>query len=239
MKPNGKFQRQSIVVSRNEKETNMHDFLATHAALIVRLAGHFVGRSHGSLDPGDVAHDVIVSLLRMHAQGSFDPQRLEHPEAYLRVVVRNTTLRAGRRGRRAGELTFEGDLEGLSERSEAFEASRPPSPEEQTRAALDARRLLDSLKAKLRPRDAVALALLVEDGLSIEETAAALGTTANNVYQMRHRILGVARELDDHDEASASLSQGRAPWPIPKRCARHAGGRGCALDAGRLPPEHG
>src|SRR5262245_48219962 len=115
------------------KETSMHDFLATHTALIVRLACHFVGRSHGSLDPGDVAHEVVVSLLRMHAQGSFDPRRLEHPEAYLRVVVRRAALRAARRDRRAGELSFDGDLDERSERNEAFEASRVPSPEEQAR----------------------------------------------------------------------------------------------------------
>jgi DNA-directed RNA polymerase specialized sigma24 family protein len=97
----------------------------------------------------------------------------------------------------------------LAERVELVDADEVPSPEQLTADALTARRTLNALKQKLRPRDAVAFALLVEDGLSIEETAAALGATTNNVYQMRHRILAAARELalDEHVSTSSRGGQ--------------------------------
>jgi RNA polymerase sigma factor (sigma-70 family) len=157
----------------------MRAFLQTHAAFVLRVARGEVSGS--SIDARDVAQDVAQTLLNMHAKGSFSPAKLENGEAYLRVVVRNAALRAKRQKE---QLSSDGDVETL--------AVEVVEPDEETR---DRRKHLEALKARLRPRDAVAFAFLVEDGLSIEETAKALGTNPNNVYQMRHRILAVAQEL--------------------------------------------
>lgn len=186
----------------------MRRFLATYAALILRWSRVEVGRGRDGLQPGDVAQEVIESLLRMHTEGSFDPDTLQRPEAYLRVVVRNAAQRARRRSRRAGELTSEG---GVDELAELADAEGVPTPEQLTGDALDAQHTLTTLKQKLRPHDALAFALLVEDGLSIEETASVLGTTPNNVYQMRYRILAAARELSLANDEPVSLAGGARP----------------------------
>jgi RNA polymerase sigma factor (sigma-70 family) len=172
----------------------MREFLQTHAALIQRLARGAVPGRRG-LDPQDVAQEVVLTLLRSHRAGAFDPARVENPEGYLRVVVANATRRAHSR-KRGDAVAEDAELAEMAEEAAKRGPDSTPSIEELTQRALDARRRIEELKAMLRPRDAVAFALLVEDGLSIEEAAATLGTTANNVYQMRHRILTAARELE-------------------------------------------
>lgn len=189
---------------------SMQEFLDTYAALILRFSRVELGANRYGLDAGDVAHAVIESLLRLHRQGSFEPATLESPEAYLRVVVRRAAQRARVRHRRGGEVTAVEAMDDLAEGGEGGAGDEVPTPEQLTAEARDARHTLSALKRKLRPRDAAAFALLVEDGLSIEETAAALGTTANNVYQMRHRILAAARELTQTEGHAAALLGGSA-----------------------------
>jgi RNA polymerase sigma factor (sigma-70 family) len=182
-------------------------FIEAHAALILRLARAYA-KAGDPVDPHDVAQEVLVALLRAERSGSFEPARLENVEGYLRVVVRNAVLRARARGVRSGRPGLERDV---AEGAEI--ASVAPSPEDVTERALDARRTLESLKRRLRPRDAIAFALLVEDGMSIDEVARTLETTSNNVYQMRHRILTAARELLGKEDAAAMLDlpDGDAP----------------------------
>lgn len=169
----------------------MRSFVDLHAPLILRLAR----ASAGSRDEAfEVAQEVVVTLLAAHARGRLDPAAIENPEAYLRVAVRHAVVR-GRRSRDARRISDDALLEELP--------SPTANPEETRRSAIDARRWLETLKSRLRPRDAVAFALLVEDGLDIEEVATALGTTANNVYQMRHRILAAAKALQDEMPSSS------------------------------------
>ncbi|MGZ3423881.1 MAG: sigma-70 family RNA polymerase sigma factor [Polyangiales bacterium] len=172
----------------------MNSFLQTHAAFVLRVARGEVSGS--SVDARDVAQDVVQTLLAMHAKGSFSPAKVENGEAYLRVVVRNAATRARRRKE---QVSDDGDVEQL--------AVEVVEPDEETR---DRKKHLEELKSKLRPRDAVAFAFLVEDGLSIEETAKALGTNPNNVYQMRHRILAVAQELLGKEAEITRLMEGGA-----------------------------
>jgi RNA polymerase sigma factor (sigma-70 family) len=172
----------------------MHRFLSANASLILRLARGAALERRG-VDPEDVAQEVVLALLRSHRAGAFDPARIDHPEGYLRVVVANAARRAF--ARRRPDAIVEGDeLATMADDAAQRGPDSSPTIEDLTQRAMDARRRIDDLKAGLRPRDAAAFALLVEDGLSIEEAAAALGTTTNNVYQMRHRILAAARELD-------------------------------------------
>lgn len=179
----------------------MRAFLEAHAPLILRLARTYAPR--GGADPRDVAQNVMLALIRWNNSGSFKPDTLESPEAYLRVVVRNAALRSARKRGVGEQVSAEGDIESISD----AHADRPPTPEELTREAIDKRRWLEQIKAKLRPRDAVAFSLLVEDGLAIEDVAKALGTTPNNVYQMRHRILTAVRELTGNDSAADDLKE--------------------------------
>ena len=174
----------------------MRSFLEVHAPLIWRLA---LGNVRVASDAHDVAQDVMASLLKQHAEGRLDPASIENPEAFLRVVVRNAARTAGTR---ASRVRSDGD-EQLHE-----VPTSQPTPEEATRDALDARQLIERLKGRLRPRDALAFGLLVEDGLGIEDVAKAMGTTTNNVYQMRHRILEASRAV--HSEVARDSSPGGA-----------------------------
>ncbi len=188
----------------------MRAFLDTYAALILRLARSMVREQGEVVGPEDVAQEVIVALLKMHAAGRFDPGRVENPEAYLRVVVRKAAHRARRRRTVVEQVGGAADVRGeAAEEEVCLGAESVPNPEELTRRALEARRTLDALKRKLRPRDALVLALLVEEGLDIDEVAARLGTTLNNVYQMRHRILAVAREILGKGESPEALDSAR------------------------------
>ncbi len=179
----------------------MRAFLELHAPLLLRLA-----RAHASTpaDAQDVAQDVAAQLLRMSRQGSFDPRTVEIPEAYLRVAVRNASARSRKRRALLEPLAADDGEEHAARGDDA-----PPTPEELTQDAVDKRRWLEALKAKLRPRDAAAFAMLVEDQMEIDEVAEALGTSANNVYQMRHRILAVAKDMLDKDPDATGLSTER------------------------------
>ncbi|HEY2511275.1 MAG TPA: sigma-70 family RNA polymerase sigma factor [Polyangiaceae bacterium] len=188
----------------------MRAFLETYAAFILRLARGVVGEARGALTAEDLAHEVIVDLLRMHDAGTFDPARVENPEGYLRVVVRNAGHRARRRTTRGEALGRADDAAAPGEDGgPPLDSERAPSPEELTRRTLDARRTLERLKRALRPRDALVLALLVEERLDIEEIAVRIGTTRNNIYQIRHRILEAAREVLDKTDAPGALDPSR------------------------------
>lgn len=173
-------------------EQSINSFIELHAALIQRLARK---ATRPPLLSDDVAQEVMAALLRWHRNGAFAPEKVENPEAYLRVVIRNAVSRAARRARVESPAQprepkeLEGDLS----------AGSSPPPYQSTFAdqALEARALLDRLKASLAPRDALAFALLVEDEMTVDQVAASLGTTPNNIYQIRHRIRCRARELLD------------------------------------------
>lgn len=143
-----------------------------------RLARAIVRRPH---DADDLAQDVAVAMLRREADL---PATIEIPEAYLRVALRRAAARARAR----------------ADRSEPIEASEEivddtPTPEETTSSRIDRERLVCRLRAALSPRDAHALALIVDHGLDADEAAIALATTRNGVHQMRHRIVTAARRL--------------------------------------------
>jgi RNA polymerase sigma factor (sigma-70 family) len=175
----------------------MRAFLELHAALILRLARGVVRDRGDRVEPEDVAQEVVATLLQLHRGGTFDPARVENIEAYMRVVVRRAAHRARTRRGMLERLAADGDLTGIAEGEGRVDVEAAPTPEDAAERAIDRRRILEAVKARLRPRDALAFALLVEEGLAIEEVARRLGTTANNVYQMRHRILAAARQVEE------------------------------------------
>jgi len=191
----------------------MRAFLDAYAPLIRRLAHSAVRRETG-VEPDDVAQEIVLCLLQLHERGRFDPDSVHHPEAYLRVVVRHAAYRAKMRRQGLERLTADGDLTAVDEGMASLDDAPVPTPEDHAMQAVDARRRLDGLKAQLRPRDAVAFALLVEDGLDIQEVAVAMGTTVNNVYQMRHRILAVARDILGKEGPPPSLLPPAGALPV-------------------------
>lgn len=167
----------------------MHTFVENHTRFIYTAAAR-VARRHG-LDAHDVAHDAIAALLHLHAIGSFDPGQIRERERYLRTVVRNTAHKTARRAHRHVPA---------SDRLEPLIDEDAPSPAVED--SIDARSWLVVLKQRLRPREADAFALLIDEDQPIAEIAAALSTNPNNVYQMRHRVRTAARTLERELRAS-------------------------------------
>lgn len=160
-----------------------------HAAVLRRLARGIVrGRRH---DADDLAQDVALALVHTAA----DLDSVDVPEAYLRVALRRAAARRGRSDLRRSSVDVDTDTW----------PDDAPNPEQTISARLDALRFVARLREELGPRDAEALTLFVEDGLSAEEASVALACSQNGVHQMRHRIVKRARELRADEEVSARV----------------------------------
>lgn len=158
----------------------MRPFLDTHAALILRLSRSATreAREQGeAVDASDVAHEVMVTLLRLHRAGGFDPERVENVEGYLSALVRSTAERARKRTGVAHVL------------------DGSPKHQDVARREAEARQALEALKASLGPRDALVLALFAEEGLGADEVATHLGATLRDVASVRDRILAAGRHV--------------------------------------------
>ncbi len=174
-----------------------HAFVARHAETLQRLARQSARCSRMRTDAPDVAQQVALGLL----QGRLDPSRIDRAEAYLGTVVRRATYRSRSRhvAREVELVEMDGEHPDLPVRGLFGDAAADGDVERD----IDARRRIARLSARLRPRDARALALLVEESgmkLDVSAMAAALGTNANNVYQMRHRIARAAEEMLAEEE---------------------------------------
>ena len=173
----------------------MEVFVETHAALILRLAR---GVARPPLHAEDVAQEVVAALLHWNREGRLEPEHLENAEAYLRVVARNVASLLARK-QRSEVLGGERAPAGWAEGSAAAGMDPPVLGSASSEDRIVAREQLERLKANLRPRDALVLSLLVEDGLSMERVATALAITMNNLHQITHRIRAAALELLDAD----------------------------------------
>ncbi|HYO92995.1 MAG TPA: sigma-70 family RNA polymerase sigma factor [Polyangiaceae bacterium] len=112
------------------------------------------------------------------------------------VIARSVASRhSQRRGSAARRGSDSAALLGALEDLAARWPSSRMSPEDLLLASERRERRVRSLHARLRPRDAAALRLLVEQGCDVSATALCLNTSCNNVYQIHHRILRVASAL--------------------------------------------
>jgi len=157
--------------------------------LILNLARAAVRKMTTTLDSRDVAQEAVTTLLERERNR---PRLMQVRDlrAYLAAVVRNTALRAALRTRRSGEPTPEGDWMETS-RGDALGGNRV-TPEEIAASLEEARQRVREIMSRLRPRDAAAFELIVQQGLNTREIAEQLATSENHVHQMRHRILTAA-----------------------------------------------
>jgi RNA polymerase sigma factor (sigma-70 family) len=198
--------------SRRNYADAVRAFLALQGDLIHRLASEIVRRGDMRLQAHDVAQDVIAALLLQSRKGRFRPERVEHPAAYLRAVVRRAARRALVRAARESLADAPDEAKVDSERF--------PTPEAAALRAESVGRILRALKSALHPRDATVCELLLEEGLDIGEVADLLGCTRNNVYQIRHRILAAARRVLPEDRGESPTRAAR----ISKSACRSASG---------------
>ncbi len=174
---------------------DLQDFVNEHGALVLKHARTHV-RIHGEkIAPEDVAREMELILRQLAEKLGVTPSSIVSPDAYLRAIVLHASRRARRRRTLIEQIAAGDDLQAISDDLGALDADLPDPPANPGPEAIAARALLDELKAKLEPRDALIFALLIEDEASVEETARLLTTPASEVVATRQRILRRAEEM--------------------------------------------
>lgn len=176
--------------------------VGTCVALVQRLA-RSASRRFGALeDADDIAQETLAALLdqeRRHG-GTFLARDLP---AYVASMVRNNARRFRDKQRRAGVLGHSGDVATELEVSEDLDLFCAPGLEpaggEPLPRALSVRQRISALKARLRPRDALVLELILTGVTDVRALAQRLRTGENNVHQIRYRIWQALRSLDSEE----------------------------------------
>ncbi|MDO5628372.1 MAG: RNA polymerase sigma factor SigE [Mobilicoccus sp.] len=177
-----------------------------HSARVYRLAYRLTGNQH---DAEDLTHDVFIRVFR--SLGSYEPGTFE---GWLHRITTNLFLDRMRRKQR---IRFDA----LSEEAAARLPSRSRGPEQQyddTHFDDDVQRALDALSPDFR----AAVVLCDIEGLTYEETAAALGVKLGTVRSRIHRGRSLLRESLSHRAPTSARSQAtRLPSTTGVSAAAH------------------
>lgn len=148
-------------------------FVGPHLALMLRVAGSLCRSSH---DAEDLVQDTLI-----RAYNGLDTFDGAYPRAWLLTIMRNANINRHRR-QRPGLLHDAVDLAGEADRR------NPPAPsaEDVAEAHTSAPWIADAL-ARLSPQHLQVVYLVDIDGLTYDETAAALGVPAGTVMSRLHR----------------------------------------------------
>jgi RNA polymerase sigma-70 factor (ECF subfamily) len=188
----------------------------THATLLTRLADsldpaawrEFHGRYADLLrgfarrrglqpaDCDDVTQNVLLSLTRSMGKFSYDPARGKF-RAYLKTLALHEIFRFLRQRSRQRAL---GSLDEEAGRAAADPAVEAQWEEEWRQYHL--RRAMARLENEFSERDRMAFAQYAVEGRPVADTAAALGMSADQVYQAKSRILKrlggmIAEQVED------------------------------------------
>ena len=151
-------------------------------------------RAGGVVDADDLVQEVWLALLADDARALLDyaPEHGVTFEGYVGMVSERAAwkvLRKGQTRKRGGHLR----LVHLDEVDTARAEGADPA------ALTEARDMADRLGAylgdHLPPRGQVVFRYLFTDGCTVQQTAEALGVSAQVVYNWSHRIRAVAREF--------------------------------------------
>ena len=175
---------------------DLQDFVSEHGALVLKHARSHV-RTHGEkIAAEDVAREMELILRQLAEKKGVTASSIASPDGYLRAIVLHAARRAKRRHTLIQQIAAGDDLQAISDDLGALDSDLPEPPAAPGTDALAARALLDDLKAKLAPRDALAFSLLIEDESSVEEAAGILATHASEIAGARERILRAAEEMN-------------------------------------------
>lgn len=132
----------------------------------VRKTAEMRGRNLGASEADDLVQEVFVALLENDSRRlkQFDPAKGKL-ESWIAMIARQTTLKK---------------LEPLPP---------PPLPEHLEAPGLEQPVDLQEALKTLPPREALCLALLVEQGMEAGRVASILGVRRQGVYEIRERAL--------------------------------------------------
>lgn len=153
------------------------EFVAIYAPLLKRYARM---RGLGEADAEDVAQQCLTQIVRKIPGFEYDPRRGRF-RGWLRKTVERRIIDLLRRGR--VQLADEGDLERPQQRE--------PSPEEAWEQAwleTHLKQCLRQIQAEVAPHTYEAFYRTAMEDQPMQEVAAALGLTLNQVYVARSRI---------------------------------------------------
>jgi RNA polymerase sigma-70 factor (sigma-E family) len=156
-------------------------------ARLRRIAYLICGNWHLAED----AVSVVLAKLYVHWARA---ARSDNLDAYVRRMLMNSIVDERNRPWRR-------------ERPMAFPLADGPAPSEQPEDRLAVRAAL----AELPPRRRAVLVLRFYEGLSVEETAAAMGTTPGTVKSQTNRALAALRERLPGENRAAPLAGSRRP----------------------------
>jgi hypothetical protein len=173
----------------------VQEFVNRHRPLILKHARNFV-RAHGEKIPAeDVARELELVLVQLGQQRQTTEDVVSSPDAYLRAIVLHAARRAKRRHTIIEQIAAGDDLGAVTDDLKALDADLPDPPLPPSTEATRARKLLDELAQRLKPRDALVLALLIEDDGQLEDVARVIGMPLEEVGKSRERILRIAEDL--------------------------------------------
>jgi hypothetical protein len=201
----------------------VQELVKRHRPLILKHARHFV-RSHGEKLPAeDVAREVELVLVQLGQARQVTAEEVTAPDAYLRAIVLHAARRAKRRHTIIEQIAAGDDLGAVIDDLKALDADLPDSPTPASAEATNARKLLDQVAQKLKPRDALICALLVEDDNQVEDVAHALSAPVEEIRRARERILRAASELGIEGDRRGSAPEEKREQKL-RDLARAAGG---------------
>lgn len=185
----------------------MREFLNAHRALVFKHARTYVRTAGEKIPAEDVARELELELSQLEKRG-VSSSTIASPDHYLRAIVKHACGRAKRRRKLVEQVAAGDDLEAVGQDLAALDGDLPEPPSEPNEEARAARKLLDQVRQKLEPRDALVFALLVEDDGTPEDIARSLAMPLSEIDEARRRIVAVAAELGIEPADSPPVSTG-------------------------------
>ncbi|WP_255649916.1 sigma-70 family RNA polymerase sigma factor [Frankia sp. ArI3] len=181
-------ERAALVARARQGDTEAFGLLYDHyAELVFRYALYRLGGDPAAAE--DIVSETFLRALR--TIGAFRWQGRDIG-AWFVTIARNLLIDQARSARRRFEIPTADILAAADERATALAV---PGPEESIVAVLTHRELLDAVR-RLRPDQQECIALRFLEGLSVRETALAMGRTEGAVRALQLRaIRALARSL--------------------------------------------
>lgn len=181
----------------------MGESLERHRPLLLKHARAYARGRSDSVSAEDIARELELVFHTWKEQGRLDFETLPSPDATVRAILEHTARRATRRGTLLQQVAAGDDLRAVASDLAAIDADLPDVPDVENDRARVARDRVDAVKGELPARDRLLLALLLEDGASDADAAAAVGAHVADVEEARRRIVRAAarHRLIAYDEA--------------------------------------
>jgi DNA-directed RNA polymerase specialized sigma24 family protein len=173
----------------------VHSFVEMHRPLILRHARALVREHPEKFAAEDVAREIELELGQLAKHHALTEASITSPDRYLRIVAKHALGRAKRRRALIEQLAAGDDLDALSKDIAELDSDLPPLPATPSPEGAKARATLEELKDALPPADALIVALLLEDDMTLDDVAASLAMPLEEVAFARERILHKAAAI--------------------------------------------